>query len=92
MIVARSIVVRGFVQGVGYRYFLLKEAERLALTGWVENREDRSVAMVVEGEEESIAELIERLHEGPPVAVVETLEVEEREPTGQYRSFDVRRI
>jgi acylphosphatase len=57
--------VRGRVQGVGFRWFVHREASELQLKGWVRNTEDGDVEIVVAGEPESLAELRASLHRGP---------------------------
>ena len=68
--------VRGRVQGVGYRYFVLREAEQRNLTGFARNQTDGSVEVVAEGPEESLRDLEARLREGPAFASVEAVEAE----------------
>ena len=64
------IIVRGRVQGVGYRYSAVRAAARLGVTGWVRNRPDGSVEVVASGRAEALAELRRALHHGPPGAAV----------------------
>lgn len=71
--------VRGRVQGVGFRYFVLREADYLGLSGYVANERDGSVRVVAEGPVEVLDELLARLHEGPPASIVERV-IERREP------------
>ena len=83
-------VVRGRVQGVGFRYFALREGERLGLTGWVANEYDGSVRCVAEGSPEALDAFLEALREGPPAAIVERV-VDRRGPgTGEFSGFGVR--
>jgi acylphosphatase len=67
---ARRFVVRGRVQGVGFRYFVIREASRLALVGWTRNLPDGAVEVLASGEEASLEALQRRLGEGPPAARV----------------------
>jgi acylphosphatase len=69
----RYLVV-GRVQGVGYRYFVLREAEALGLSGFARNLPDGRVEVVAEGSEESLAGLEGRLREGPAFASVTDVE------------------
>ena len=62
MVKRRKIIFSGRVQGVGFRYRASYAAESLGLTGWVKNEWDESVSMEVQGEEELIDKLVERLH------------------------------
>ena len=63
--------VRGRVQGVGFRYFVVREATSLGLTGWVANEADGSVRCVAEGRRDRLEELAGRLRDGPRSAIVE---------------------
>ncbi len=63
--------VRGRVQGVGYRVFVLREASRLELDGFVANEADGGVRVVAEGAGAGLQALLERLQEGPPAAIVD---------------------
>jgi acylphosphatase len=67
---AYRYVVSGRVQGVGYRYFVLREAERLGLGGFARNLPDGSVEVVAEGSEEVLGQLESRLRAGPSFASV----------------------
>jgi acylphosphatase len=82
--------VRGQVQGVGYRYFVLRHAMDLDLRGWVSNESDGSVRLVAEGPRDRLADLEERLREGPPAAVVERVSVVWMPGTGTLGRFGVR--
>lgn len=72
-------IVRGRVQGVGYRVFALREATRLGLAGYVANLADGSVEVVAEGPADDLDALEERLAEGPPAGFVERV-IARREP------------
>jgi acylphosphatase len=63
--------VRGSVQGVGFRYFVLREARNLGLDGWVANEADGSVHVVADGPRDVLEALLARLEEGPPAGLVE---------------------
>jgi acylphosphatase len=63
--------VRGVVQGVGFRYFVLREARYLGLDGWVANEADGSVHVVADGPRDVLETLLARLEEGPPGGLVE---------------------
>lgn len=87
----RSVRFRaaGRVQGVSFRAFTLRTAERLGLAGWVRNEPDGSVTGQAEGSDEAIAALLEALRRGPPAARVDALAVEEAPTTGA-RGFSIR--
>ena len=67
-------VVRGVVQGVGFRWFVMREALQLKLGGWVSNLADGSVEVVADGPEEAIARIEQALGKGPRGAVVASVE------------------
>jgi acylphosphatase len=81
--------VRGRVQGVGFRYFVLREATYLGLSGYVANERDGSVRVVAEGPVAVLDQLLARLREGPPASIVERV-IERREPArGMREGFRV---
>ena len=82
--------VSGRVQGVGFRYFVLREAMDLDLRGWVANTSDGAVRCVAEGPRGSLDSLLERLHEGPVSAVVDRVSVAWMPATGTLGPFSVR--
>jgi acylphosphatase len=63
--------VRGRVQGVGFRFFVVREAIALGLDGFVANERDGSVRVVAEGPRPDLDALLERLEAGPPASIVE---------------------
>jgi acylphosphatase len=81
--------VVGYVQGVGFRYFVRRAATRLGLTGWVANESDGSVMVVVEGEPAALDRLCELLIEGPPGARVKEVRQSRTHATGEFGSFEV---
>lgn len=74
--VIRHIIVRGRVQGVGYRAWLTGEAEARGLSGWARNRKDGTVEAVLCGPEEAVAALIAKCSYGPGMARVDTVDDE----------------
>jgi acylphosphatase len=72
--VAVRYLVHGRVQGVGFRWFVLREAHRLELQGWVRNLSDGSVEVVAEGAPDSLARLAQALSRGPSGARVSHVE------------------
>jgi acylphosphatase len=77
--VAIRFQVHGAVQGVGYRRYVEREAQALALAGWVRNEPDGSVAGEVEGPAAALAAFRARLAEGPALAAVGRLDWEARD-------------
>ncbi len=85
-----AFVVRGRVQGVGYRYFAWREAGTLDLTGWVANEADGTVHGVAEGPRPALTSFVERLEAGPPGAIVERVDTIWSTATGALTPFGVR--
>jgi len=88
MRVARRFVIRGRVQGVGFRWFTKDAATREGATGWVRNLPDGAVEALVEGETEAVIRIERALRTGPRGARVEEVSVDTQEPGG-YRSFTI---
>jgi acylphosphatase len=83
-------VVIGRVQGVGFRYFVLREAMVLGLDGWVANVAGGAVRCVAEGPRPKLDVLLERLREGPPAAIVDRVSEAFMPATGTLGRFTVR--
>jgi acylphosphatase len=86
---ARRWFVRGRVQGVGFRWFVLREAEALRLTGYARNLEDGRVEVYAVGSEQSLSELAGRLWVGPRMSDVRAVEQHEA-PMLKYEGFSIR--
>ncbi len=89
-IVSKRVVVRGFVQGVSFRFATVREASRLPVTGWVRNLPDGSVEAVFEGPEPSVDAMVAWAHDGPSGAVVDSVEVHDQ-PVEGYPGFSIAR-
>ena len=83
------LVVRGRVQDVFYRASAQREARQKGLTGWVKNRSDGSVEMVVEGEEDQVKDFLTWAQEGPSTARVDKVETKWRSYTGEFSDFRI---
>ena len=84
------LIIRGRVQGVGFRAFTVEEASQRKLRGWVRNlRSDNEVELVAEGPSKSIADFTERVKKGPPGSKVEKVE-ELPPPEGELPPFEER--
>lgn len=83
------VIVTGMVQGVFFRSYTKEMARELDLTGWVKNRWDGSVEVVLEGDKNAIDKINDWFYKGPPSARVENVEVEWEEPTGEFDTFYV---
>jgi acylphosphatase len=87
--IAVLALVRGRVQGVGFRFEARSTARSLGLCGWILNLDDGGVETWAEGPEHAVKRYLEWLQHGPPGAVVKTVDVSNREPRGVYSGFTV---
>jgi acylphosphatase len=81
--IARRVFITGRVQGVGFRHWIVREAERLDLAGWVRNLGDGSLEALIEGDQPGVEELLRLCRRGPPHARVAAVVGEPAQPTGQ---------
>jgi acylphosphatase len=86
---ARHLHIHGHVQGVGYRWSMVREAARLGLRGWVRNRRDGSVEAVVAGAAEAVEAMVSWARRGPPSAAVARVDVSECDEVG-FQGFEQR--
>ena len=85
----RKCVALGRVQGVGFRWFVTRNAADLGVRGTVRNRRDGAVEMVLQGAGDAVDTLIERIRRGPPGARVETVEEKPVPEAPRYARFEV---
>ena len=83
-------IVKGRVQGVGYRFFTRRTALELGIKGYVRNLPDGTVEVVAQGSREQIEKFIDKLREGPPLAIVEDIELEELPEGESFDDFEIR--
>jgi acylphosphatase len=86
---ARRFVVRGRVQGVGFRWFVEREAHILGIAGWVRNNVDGSVEVLAHGTRDQLSGLRSRLREGPRAARVDAVEESEARPVAGISLFRI---
>jgi acylphosphatase len=86
--IAKKLVIRGFVQGVGFRYAMCAQAESAGVSGYVMNREDGSVEAVVQGQESQVEAMLAWAKKGPSGARVEGIEISEAAAT--FNDFSIR--
>jgi acylphosphatase len=89
--VARKFLIRGDVQGVGYRFFAQRAAARHQVVGYVRNCPDGAVEALVEGPASSVEAFKQDLATGPQWSVVDQLEEINLDPTGLYSAFRIER-
>ena len=85
-----EIIASGVVQGVGFRYFVIRKAQVLGLKGYVENLFSGEVLTVVEGDKGLIEELLKEIRVGPPHAVVTKCTIEWRQYKNEFKNFEVK--
>jgi acylphosphatase len=90
MEVRAEIVINGLVQGVGFRYFVMREAKNLELKGYVKNLYSGEVLTVIEGEKANAEEMVKKLRVGPIHASVKSFKVDWLEPKNEFTDFEVR--
>ncbi len=88
--ISRRLVVTGRVQGVFFRVWTLKQARALGLDGWVRNRADGSVEMVVAGAPEMVEAMIARARQGSPASRVDDVTVSEDVSGERFDGFEKR--
>jgi acylphosphatase len=82
-------VIHGDVHGVGFRYYLMREAQRLGLRGWVRNRDDGTVEFVAEGRRTELEKLNRAAERGPQMAQVDKVDTEWSAAAGGMDGFDL---
>ena len=88
-VLARRFLVRGRVQGVGFRWFVEREAHVLGIAGWVRNNADGSVEVLAQGTRDQLLGLRSRLRQGPRAARVDDVEESEVGPVAGLSSFRI---
>jgi acylphosphatase len=83
------MIVSGHVQGVGFRAFVLDQALRLGLNGWVRNRLFEQVELVAEGPHAVLSNFMETIKRGPRMSYVSDATIEWSAATGEFKSFQV---
>jgi acylphosphatase len=86
--IRQHLIIKGHVQGVGFRYSLLQLALKNHLTGWVRNRRDGSVEAMLMGDENNVQRVIEWAKTGPSFSQVD--EVISDEGFGEYDEFSIK--
>jgi acylphosphatase len=87
--IARRFIVRGRVQGVGFRYFAIRAARHAGVAGTVRNLPDGTVEAVAQGSETAISEFFEQLQRGPDFSNVSQVDEFEIPINSRYKRFEV---
>jgi acylphosphatase len=85
---AKHVLISGRVQGVGFRYSMAEEAERLGATGWVRNRRDGTVEALIDGPPPAVEALLAWARRGPPSARVTDVRISETDES--FERFEMR--
>lgn len=85
----RRYVVRGRVQGVGFRWYVESAASVIGVTGWVRNNYDGSVEVLATGSREQLSALRRKLQEGPRAARVDDVDESEAQPVEGLNTFRI---
>jgi acylphosphatase len=84
------LLISGYVQGVMFRQSACAVAEELGVSGWVRNRSDQRVELVIEGPPEDVGEMVDWCRHGPPAARVQDVELTAELPRGETGRFEIR--
>ena len=90
MKVRAEILVNGLVQGVGFRYFVYREALKLGLVGFTKNLFTGEVLTIAEGEKSLVEEFYRKIKVGPSHASVKNCNVDWLEPKNEFNIFEIR--
>jgi acylphosphatase len=82
-----NLLIRGRVQGVGFRFAFASQADELGLTGWVRNRADGTVEAVISGDATAVEAMLSWARRGPPAARVTDVVVATAE--GRFDTFEI---
>lgn len=84
-----TALVRGGVQGVGFRYFVCQQARALGLTGWVRNLHSGRVEVLAEGSRPALEQLAAALRSGPAMADVQECQLDWLAASGEFSTFEI---
>ena len=83
-------IVSGRVQGVGFRYFVMRAAQKLELSGWVRNQASGEVEIVAQGPMPVLQQLLGQVRKGPPTAYVVNVTIQYCDPLPQLHGFELK--
>lgn len=88
--VRKHVYLSGRVQGVGFRAFTQRTAQRLEVNGWVKNLSDGRVEAVFAGPKEEVDKILAQVKKGPSFAEVNNIEITDETYQGEYDNFEIR--
>jgi len=84
-----NIKITGKVQGVGFRYFVLRQAQELGITGWVSNKPNGDVEALAQGEKADLEQFIAKVKQGPSFSSVDDVILNWEDGQVNYTSFEI---
>jgi acylphosphatase len=84
-----NLTISGKVQGVGFRYFVLRQAQKLGINGWVSNKSNGDVEALAQGEKADLEQFIAKVKEGPSFSRVDNVNLEWMNKGEQYFGFEI---
>lgn len=84
------VVVKGMVQGVGYRFFCEREARKHDVSGWVRNLRDGNVELELAGQDDAVKDMLESLRSGHYSARIDDIIIDWLEYAGTHKKFEIR--
>ncbi|WP_409293794.1 acylphosphatase [Peribacillus sp. SCS-26] len=84
------LIVKGRVQGVGFRYFTQMEAMEHGIKGWVKNNDDGSVEIMAQGKQEDLSAFLSRIEKGSPFSKVDSVISEETPAAESLTKFTIK--
>ena len=89
MIIKKHLSISGKVQGVGFRYWLQSQANKLSVSGWVKNKKSGDVEALIVGKEKETQELIMLCKKGPSSAIIDRVQINDYNKNYLKKSFDI---
>ncbi|MBP9719523.1 MAG: acylphosphatase [Candidatus Levybacteria bacterium] len=83
------VTIHGRVHGVGFRQFVKTNAVKLNLVGWVQNTDEKTVEVMLQGENTAVSKMVEHCNVGPMLAEIRKVDTNEMEETFQFETFEV---
>ena len=83
------MVIIGKVQGVGFRYFVLRQAQELGITGWVSNKSNGDVEALAQGDKEDLDQFIAKVKQGQSLSMVDDVILNWEDGQENYTSFEI---